>query len=240
MPEVTLSDGESLEVRTLGIFELDVVERQHIGPYTYPIELLGDVVKYAEWDLSKYEELGRDPPSKPKKPEHLIEENTEEWYQLRDFTRYETALWHRQEQNEAAAEFAENVKEYILVNCVPQEDLNRIITEDDWEKVYIAALVPPLTMQLIIDTLRNTYKASFDNKDIFDAMDKAKGGSGEYNHIRLWENMWANEMKVSDLELAVIPVEERARRVCAMMLNNWLEFLEIDKSRKRRKAGANN
>ncbi len=236
MPEVTLSDGEPLAVRTLGIFELDVVERQHIGPYTYPIELLGDVVKQAEWDLSKYEELGRDPPSKPKIPENKIEEDTEEWYQLRDWQRYETALWHRKEQNEAAAQFAENVCEYILVNCVEPEHLNRIITEGDWEKTYVAALVPPLTMTLITETLKNTYSASFDNKDIFEAMGKAKGGSGEYNHIRLWENMWANEMKLSDLELAIIPVEERARRVCAMMLNNWLEFLEMDKSRKRRAA----
>ena len=48
--------------------------------------------------------------------------------------------------------------------------------------------------------------------------------------------MWANEMKLGDMELAVIPVEERARRICAMMLNNWLEFLEMDKSRKRREA----
>jgi hypothetical protein len=239
MPEVILSDGEPLEVRTLGIFELDVVERQHLGPYTYPIELLGDVVKYAEWDLSKYEELGRELPSKPKKPEHLIEEDTEEWYQLRDWKRYETALWHRKEQNEAAAQFAESVCAYILENCIPREAWNRIVTEGDWEKIYIAALVPPLTMQMIIDTLRDTYNASFDNKEIFEAMDKAKGGSGEYNHIRLWENQWATEMKLSDLELAMIPVEERSRRICAMMLNNWLEFLELDKSRKKRAASAN-
>jgi hypothetical protein len=198
------------------------------------------VVKHAEWDLSKYEELGRDPPSKPEKPEHLIEEQTEDWYQLRDWKRYETALWHRKEQNEAAAQFAENVCGYILENCVPREALQRIVTEEDWEKVYVNALIPPLTMELIIMTLRDTYQASFDDKELFDAMDDAKGGSGKYNHIRLWENKWATEMNLSDLELALIPVEERARRVCAMMLNGWMEFLEMDKSRKKREALANN
>lgn len=233
MPTVTLSDGDDLEVRTLGIFELDVIERQIIGPYTYPVELLGDVIKEKKWDIGQYERLGRDPPSKPETPEHLIEEGTEEWYQLRDWKRYGTALWHREQQAESAAKYYEDIVSYILQECVPREAIRRIVTQDDWRKVYVAALVPPLTMQLIIHTLRSTYQATFDDQEIFDALDAATGGSGSYNHVRLWENQWANKMGLSDMELAIIPVEERARRVCAMMLDNWFEFLELNKIRKK-------
>ena len=74
----------------------------------------------------------------------------------------------------------------------------------------------------------------YDDEEVFDALDKTKGGSGMYNAIRLWENEWANEMGLSDIELAVIPVEERARRICAKFLRSWFEFLELEKMRRER------
>jgi hypothetical protein len=233
MPEVILSDGEPLVARTVGIFELDVIERQFIGPFTYPIELLGGVVRYAEWDLDKYEEKGRDLPSLPKTPKHLIEEETEEWYQLRDYERLQAALYHRIQRLETAAQYYEDVLLYIFDNCMDRDDLRRIVTEDDWEKVYKVILVPQITMALIVSTLKNTFAAKFANEEIFEALDSATGGHGSYNALRKWENVWATQMGISDLELAVYPVEERARRVCAMMLDTWMEFLEVDRIRKR-------
>lgn len=229
-----LSDGEPVfEVRTLGIYELDVIERHRIGPFTYPVEQLGGAIKHVEWDIGQYERLGREPPEPPATPEHKIEEDTEDWYQLRDYKRYQAALYHRKQQAEAAAQFYEGVVTYILDNCVPKEALRRVVTDDDWEKVYMTALVPQLTMVLIVETLRLTYQAEFEDQEILDALANVGGGGGSYNPVRVWENQWANQMGLSDMELATVPLRERARRVSAMMLTAWMETLEIERVRKK-------
>lgn len=233
MSEVILSDDKPLEVRTLGIFELDRIERPDLGPFTYPMELMGKVIKYAEYKIEKYEETGTPIPQMPSIPEHEITEDMPEWYELRDHKRYEAALWHNKQRLELAAEFCEKVIEYVLNKCSDEEALARIVTEEDWEKYREASLIPQLTMALIILTLKNTYQAKWNEQDIFEALDKVKGGSGTYNVVRLWENNWATKMGFTDLQLATIPVAERARRVSGFMLDGWMEVLEINKMRKK-------
>ena len=95
MPEISLSDGLPCDVRTLGIFELDNVPRNQIGPFVYTIELVGGVKKEVVYDLAKYDEEGREPPQKPDTPEHLIKEDTEDWYNLRDWKRHQAAERHQ-------------------------------------------------------------------------------------------------------------------------------------------------
>ena len=112
--------------------------------------------------------------------------------------------------------------------------------QNDWEQVYKVAMVPQITEKMITDILRDTFQAKFQEREIFEALDRAKGGSGSYNAIRLWENEWANEMGYSDVELAIVPVEERARRVVAKFLRSWMDFLEMDKWSKERESGAFN
>lgn len=240
MPEVTLSDGGSCEVRTLGIFELDRIQREFLGPFTFEMTILGGSKKEVEYDISKYEELDRPIPEKPKTPQEELVLETEEWYQFRDWQLYQAALNHNRQRLESIAAYCDDVAAYIITHCVSPEDSIRIVTAWDWERVYKIALIPPITEKMIIQTLRDSFQASFDEQEIFDALDKTKGGSGAYNALRLFENEWANEMGYSDLELAVIPVEERARRVCAKFLRGWMEHLETDKMLKKSEAGAAN
>jgi len=238
MPTVVLSDEKQCEVRTLGIYELDAIERTDPGLFTYPVEMVGGKIKQVEWDISKYEETGKEPPQKPDTPEHLIEEETEEWYMLRDYTRYQAALLHRKESNEIVAQYYEKVLGYILANCIDPEDIPRIVIDEDLDKIYAAATVPQVTMSMLAKALRQTFNASFDDQEIFEAMDRATGGSGAYNQLRKWEMDWANKFGLSDVEIALVPVEERARRICAMMLDRWFEFLELDKIHKKNAADA--
>jgi len=234
MAEVYLSDGKPFSVRTLGIFELDVIERQDLGPFLYPMDLMGDIIKWAEYKIEKYEETGTPIPTMPSIPEHEITEDMPEWYQLRDHKRYEAALWHNKERDESAAEFGEKVLAYILQNCVEKDDLNRIVTEEDFRKFYESGLVPQLTLALIVYTLKNSFQAKFNNEDLMEALSAAEGGHGAYNVVRHWENKWATQMQFSDLQLATVPLEERARRICSMNLDEWMSYLEVDRTRRMR------
>lgn len=239
MPEVTLSDGGPCEVRTLGIFELDQIRREFLGPFTFEMKILGGSTRTVEFDISKYEELGRPLPKPATVPESELKENTPEWFEHRDWQLREAALLHNKRRIEVVSTYCDDVVDYILKKCVSEEDGWRIVTNTDWEKVYTAALVPQITEQLIIETLRGTYQAQYGSEEVFAALDKIQGGNGMYNAIRLWENEWANEMGYSDIELAVVPVEERARRVSAKFLRSWFEALEIDKMRRERENAVN-
>jgi hypothetical protein len=240
MPEVTLpSSGGKCKVRTLGIFELDRIHREFIGPFTYEITIFGGAKKTAEYDIGKYEELGREPPRPPDIPEHEIRENTPEWYQFRDSQLYKAAEHHNRMRFESVGAYCDNVIAYILENCLEDpDDVKLIVTKQDWEEVRFAALVPQITERMVINILRDTFQAQFNDQEIIDALDSIPGGSGKYNPIRLWEIQWANEMGYSDSDLALIEVDERARRVCGKFLTKWLEALELDKMRKEREMRA--
>lgn len=238
MPIVTLSDGEPCEVRTLGIFELDSIRREFLGPFTFMMKVLGGIEKEVEYDIGKYEELDRPIPTPPDIPEHELKENTEEWFQFRDSQLYQAAQHHAVLRIESVFEYCDDVIDYLLLNCISPQDIRRIVTDEDWRLVYYAAMIPQITEALIIATLRDTYQAKFNHDEIFDALGKTEGGSGSYNAIRQWENDWANEMGYSDIELATVPVEERTRRVVAKFLRGWMEFLEMDKWKKERDSGA--
>lgn len=230
MPIIQLSDGSEFEVRTLGLFELDDVLPDLLGPFTYPMTMFGKTFD-AEYDIGRYEKLGIPIPEKPDMPESQIQEYTPEWDQLMDWKLYQAAELHEKRRLEVIVEYYNEIKEYILKKaCV--DDPNRIQTLVDWENVYDVALVPQLTMELIVKTLNNTYSAKFNGQNVMDALKDTKKGRGSYNTIKLWENKLMIELNKSEIEYAMIPLNERARKVCAMFLDDIMSYLEIDFERK--------
>lgn len=230
MPDdIVLSDGEECHVTTLGIFEIDSIPLPDLGPFTYEMEMVTGDKKEVELDLSKFEEL----PEKPDIPESEIVEGTPAWYKLRTWQLVQAALMHNRRRIEDAHEYAESVLNLILDKCIAEEDLPRIKTIDDFRKVSWEALVPPLSREILAKILRTSFRATFNDEEIFDAMDKASAGLGSYNAIRLWENQLANKLGLRDWEYANLPIEERGRRICAMKLPDWLEYLEMVRNRKK-------
>lgn len=148
---VTLSGGESCRVRQLSLFELDNKAREIIGPYRYSILLATGQIVESEYDLRAIET----PPIKPEKPALEIENGSSEWYQLQEYETYLAALAHEQARIESYEGYVNDIAEYILSRCV--EDNSLILNDDDWQKVYQAALVPQLTEEGIADTLRVTF-----------------------------------------------------------------------------------
>lgn len=229
MTEIILSDGEPFEVRTLGIFELDELTPADLGPFTYKLK----TVTGQEFDAEFKPENFPEPPKKPEVPENEIEEGSAEYYDLLDWQLYQAATTHINKREEKLNQYYENVIDYILKNSVENPD--RIVTLEDWKKVYEAALVPPLTMDLIVEVLNKTYKATFKDKPIMEALKETKKGSGSYNMIRLWENNLMLKMKLTEVEYASLPLKERARKVCALFLEDIMSYLELEDQRENSK-----
>lgn len=227
--DITLSDGKTCKVRTLGIFELDRIDYEPLGPFTYTIKGLDGQEYEAEFDLTAFEE----PPVKP--DEHNLEEGSREWYDLLTWQTYQGAINHNKKIVDSVNEYYDKIIEYILENCLDEEDILRIVTEEDWELVYYVALIPQLTKDLLTYTLRQTYKAKYKDDEIFDALEKTSGSKGYYNAIRVWESRLMIEMGLTEIEYASLPLEERARKVCALMMNKWFEHLELEDMRDGRK-----
>lgn len=136
---VPLTDGESVEVRRLGMFELDDIPRD-IKPYTVPILFSNGVIYEQTYDYSQVRE-------KPFTPFEEAEERTQVWYDWLSHLRYQDALTHRRRNNEAYADYCERVKDYILAYCVTGDVLVSSLSHEDWQAILHAALCPHVTLE---------------------------------------------------------------------------------------------
>jgi len=227
MPIVRLSDGKDCEVRRLGIFELDDLPQPDIRPFTYTINTVVRDTYQATLDVSRY----KTPPLRPDITTGLVEFSSD-WYALREWQIYQGAMSHGSIIMIEVADYADKVLEYILTSCISRDDLNRVATTGDFENVYTAALVEQLSLKLIKETLSSTYNATYEDEEIFDALDSTSGGDGAYNALRHWENKLCIKMHMSEAEYAMLDVRERARKVCAMMLDDWMGAIEADRRSK--------
>lgn len=222
MPEIILSDGLPFVVHKIGIFELDHLLPEPIGPFTYKINIMG-----TEYDTLFDIDAFEVPPPKPNTPESNVQTETSEWYDWQNYKLYQAGLVHDRRRKEKVSLFAEEVAKYILEKCC-ESNIGRIQTEEDWEAVCDAALIPQLTMDVIVETLRKTYAAQFNGEEIFKALERTKKGHGSYNVIKLWENKLMLELKMTEVQYALLSVDERARKVCALFLDDIMSYLEMD------------
>ena len=223
---IMLSDGEPFKVRRLGLFELDNLTPDPLGPFTYKMEVLGKTYDTI-FDPDRYDE----PPAAPDTPEHEIEENSDEWYQLVDYRLYQAALAHRAKVRKQTSAFFVEVATHIL-NEACLDDPRRIQEPADWQAVYYAALVPPLTIEKLSTVLHKTYAAEFGGEDIFTALEGIATDKGSYNTIKVWENKLMIDMQMTEVEYAMMDVDERARKVCAMILPDIMSSLRMADQRR--------
>ena len=146
---VELSDGSTVKVKRLGIFELDAHDPDPVGPFVYTGSTLAGEVQI-EYDGSQWEA----PPQKPDVVDP--EEGSPEWYELREYEAYHAWEHHEKLRMAAAAEYHNKIAEYILDQCL-NGDRDKLVTPEDWEAVHTAALVPQLTQEDVAAALRNTF-----------------------------------------------------------------------------------
>ena len=227
--EVVLLDGQPCSVRRLGIFELDRVGTDLVGPFRYNFTLANGQEVEEEYDISRIST----PPAHPGVPEHEIAERSPQWWALLEWQTYKAAVEHERNRLNSVTGYVIEVSAYIAESCLAVEDRNRIVDIEDWKLVYDAALVPQLTPEILADTFKKNFGAIFDGLEVFDALRRTTKGSGSYDTIRAWEiQAMAQFGYGTEEEWSELSLEERARKVAAVNLPKIMESLESDKSSK--------
>jgi len=229
---ITLSDGGPCEVKRLGIFDMDNVGPTLVGPFIYKVKMADGQEVEVAYDLSNITR----PPQHPGVPENEIEEGSPTWYALLDYQTYMMALAHERTRIESAIDHIKEKSRYIVEACLINDDIERILTRDDYLKVLAAALVPELTPEIFSDTLNTHFNAHFQGRDIMEAMKYVIPGSGAYAALKVWEINTMTQHGYTEEEWANLSLGERARKVAAFKLPDLLETLEKDKQHKEFKA----
>jgi hypothetical protein len=154
---VTLSDGAECNIRVLGLFELqnEVAPEEEPGPFAYSFEVMGGEVVRKTYDAEDF----ANPPPKPSIPrEEATKENSQPWFAWQEWDTYQAALAHQQQQLILAEKYAKDVAAYIMTHCLEEEDRSRIVTEEDWQKVYRAAMIPTVTEEDIEAALSRIFQ----------------------------------------------------------------------------------
>jgi hypothetical protein len=149
--EVTLSNGKVASVRRLGLFELDSVDKNIPGPYTYTLKLGSDKEFEIPFDFS-VERI------KPETPLEEVEEGTQLYYEWQEYLRYQEALNHSSKQLEAYAEYCERVFGYICENCIRDVEIGEL-TDEDWAEIYHLTLNPLVSIEEITAAMRNSFQS---------------------------------------------------------------------------------
>lgn len=233
LKEIVLSDGEPCSVRVLGLFELDAVGPDIPGPYRYSILTYTGQVYEDEYELPDT------PPDRPddENPEH----GSPEWRRLQDYETYLCALAHQEARARAIEEWLNNCAAYILEHCLKPEDGARLVEAGDYQAVYAAATVPKLRLEDIQTTLMNTFRAEFEGRAILDALFALEPGGGKVNAVALWESQLLNALGLvtpqEEARYAQLSIADRARKVAAFKLTDWLGSLEVDRVQREAKRG---
>ena len=226
MTTITLSDNLPCEVKRLPLYILRNIGPKDPGEFSHKIKtLLGETFNQP-YDLK----------SRLEKPPIQPPPDSDDTWAMTEWERFQAAIWHNQNRFELAEQRAENEAAFILDTCLSPEDRARVVTVEDYDAVYHAAMCPEVSREDIAQVLRDFYQADFDGLDILDQVFNAsKGGSGGYIPTRKWEAQLQRELRLSLEEYSRIPVSERARMIAEMRLDDWLGSLEMDKMRRERK-----
>jgi len=227
--ELELSNGERVKVRRLGLFELDDnIDRAIPDPYTYEVRLVTGETFRHRFDLSR-------PRTQPDTPYEEAQAGTKEYYDWREYMRYEEALQHQEQQGIAYENYCHNVAEYIMCNCLSGSSPNDIKAED-YPEIYRAALCPMVTFEEIYHVFSKNFEASFDGKNLLDALNELDPSLGSYNALKVWEIQMMTRMVESEEEYTSRPTTERARMIAADKIADFLSSLSQDRALKEIKA----
>jgi len=221
---VILDSGETIEVRRLRIFELDQVEgipEKFMGEYTVDIMLRGGNKTYRQlFDLST-------PRTPPETHFWEVEEKSQDWYNWRSYFRYMEGFLYYAAQHEELLLYRKRIAKFIFNNCIKEEDHEKIVTPQDYVKVYLSALCPEVTMEDLRAAARDSFRATYDGRFIFDAYQRLDATAGSYRFVKVLEAKLLRELG-GDFEVySQIPIYERAILIVGPLLSDMVSALDI-------------
>ena len=220
-------------VRRLGIFELDAIRPPDTRPFVYSEKIGGNEIT-RPFDVAAWEK----PPAMPTPEQMAAQPGTVPYYFYFEWSLYWAATYKAKENKADVKRYCKDVANYILQSCIGLEDKERVVTADDFRLVWSAALVPQLNLEDLAMSLEYTFRANFDGEAVLtkildNASDEDEGGG--YNAIRTWEIQAINNSGFTEQDWAELPLSERARRVVALKIDDWLAYLTAEKQRKEKK-----
>jgi hypothetical protein len=150
---VILSDEGPVEVRTLGLYELDSVPFNDPGDFEFDYQLSSGQVTKKRYTLRDWTET----PEQPTQPRESCEPGSYEWALWNRWDLYSAVLQRRLEQIEAAERHTHDVARYVIRACLAEADRGRVRTPGDLEAVMGAALVEEETIGGIEAALAVTF-----------------------------------------------------------------------------------
>lgn len=153
MKTVTLSDNLPCDVRQLQLYELDAVPFDDPGPFLMVDILAGGETQTREYDLAAWDE----PPKPPAIPKDECEPDSLEAALWLIYDRYQAAVYQHSVRLHAFIERGHSIARYILANCIAEADRNRIVTPEDYHRIYAAAMVSEVRMEDIEAALASTF-----------------------------------------------------------------------------------
>ena len=73
---------------------------------------------------------------------------------------------------------------------------------------------------------KQPFKASYDDQPIFEALGVIEGSPATYEAIRAWEIQLMISLQMDETQYGKLPIKERARKLCALKLPEWINALE--------------
>ncbi len=153
MKTITLSDNLPCDVRTLQLYELDAIPFNDPGPFLMVDVLAGGETQTREYDLSAWDE----PPKKPNVPKEDCEPDSMEAALWLIYDRYQAAVYQHTVRLRAFIERGHSIARYILANCIAEADRKRVVTPEDYHKIYTVAMVREVKMEDIEAVLASTF-----------------------------------------------------------------------------------
>lgn len=213
---------------------MDDIPKDIPGPYTYVVDLLGGDSFEMVYDI---EDALANPPQQPATAIEEALDGSPEYYQWKEWLRFQEALDHQSKMFEGYAEYCERVAVYVRENCLPDDV--QIETAEDWEAIYNAALCPQVTLEDIKTAMAHNFGATWGGKQLFDALANVEGGLGEYVSTKVWDTELMVRLGETEEAFSERSIKSRARMIAALKIPEFFRILESDKSLKEMKTSGN-
>lgn len=153
MPQITLSDNLPCNVRQLELYELDNVPFDDPGPYLMIDVLAGGETQKREYDLSAWDE----PPQPPNVAKDKCDPGSMEAALWLIYDRYQAAVHQHIVRLHAFVEHGHDIAKYVIEHCLDEADRHRVVTAEDYHKIYTAAMVQEVGMEDIEAVLASVF-----------------------------------------------------------------------------------
>lgn len=236
--EITLSDGQKVQVKRLGLFEIEAnVGRPNTDPYTIEGDINGK--PYRQIYILDYER------PEPTKPFDECKEGSKEYWDWLEWNNWQDGLSYLRDQLNGLDGYFSRVEAYILNNCVKPEDKDKIQSYVDFDRLYRAA-VPESGLPdeaYLKQIAESVFQHKWKEVSIFEASQSLEGSPESYAFVP--SVVWETIGKLADTEdrfLRRSKREQAALMLKMVILPSMSKSLHADQQYKEMKAAqdANN